>query len=331
MAVCLGDPEYGYYRRREPFGPGGDFVTAPDISQVFGELIGLWAVAAWTGLGAPERFVLAELGPGRGTMMADALRAARVRPAFLGAAEIVLVESSPRLREVQAAALSGTGVAWRERADDLPDGPLIVLANEFFDALPVYQYVRTAGGWAERVIGLDAAGRLQFGLRPGIAPPSDGSPAAPGAVLEHRPAAEAIVEALARRIASDGGAALAIDYGHSGGFGDTLQAIRGHRYEDPLAAPGEADLTAHVDFAALARAAERGGAEAAPLLTQGAFLARLGIARRAAVLAQGKPPEIRAGIAAAVERLAGPAGMGTLFKVLGVGPRGVVLPGFDPR
>ncbi|MBN9021046.1 MAG: SAM-dependent methyltransferase, partial [Rhizobiales bacterium] len=178
MAMCLGDPEHGYYMAREPFGRDGDFVTAPEVSQVFGELIGLWAVATWMAMGSPPAFVLAELGPGRGTLMADLLRAARIRPAFLAAAGVHLVESSPRLRAVQEATLSGHGVTWHAAIDTLPAAPAIIVANEFFDALPIRQYVRTGTGWAERMVGLDGEGRLAFGPRPVEAAPVPSAPVA---------------------------------------------------------------------------------------------------------------------------------------------------------
>ena len=385
MAACLGDPVDGYYTRREPFGRAGDFVTAPEVSQMFGELIGLWAVATWEAMGAPTRFVLAELGPGRGTLMADLLRAARVRPAFRAAAEVHLVETSPRLRSLQEIALAANGmrIAWHDRVDDLPAGPLLVIANEFFDALPIRQFVKTEGGWAERMVGLDDKGALSFGLRAveglpdlshgerrphlshgersdragyrvdpgeGMSPllkgsnpsPASRSPIAsatsphgrgdspPGAVLELSPAATAIMEAIAGKIAADGGAALVVDYGYEGpAFGDTLQAVRAHRYADPLAEPGDADLTAHVDFAALAEAARAAGAMPRPLFPQGAFLRHLGLDARAARLAAGKDAPTRAAIAAAAERLAGAGAMGDLFKVLAVAHAGLALPVCD--
>ncbi|MCW5697599.1 MAG: SAM-dependent methyltransferase [Bauldia sp.] len=365
MAACLGDPEHGYYRHRDPFGAAGDFVTAPEVSQMFGELIGLWCVAVWEAMGSPPRLVLAELGPGRGTLMADALRAAALRPAFREGATVALVETSPRLRDAQRAALAKLGVLprWVDRVEDLPDGPLLVIANEFFDALPIHQYVRTPEGWAERMVGLDADGKLAFGLRPmGDLPPSPGgggssrarqrsarggvthgaavshhpgrpTPADPpppgeGEVLELRPAADAIVAHLAGRIARDGGAALIVDYGHAEtAFGDTLQAVRGHRYDDPLAHPGEADLTAHVDFAAHARAAAAAGAGPTAVATQGAFLETIGIAHRAAALARGKGAAEAEAIGAALRRLTHPDEMGTLFKVLGIAAPGLPLPG----
>jgi NADH dehydrogenase [ubiquinone] 1 alpha subcomplex assembly factor 7 len=329
MAACLGDPIDGYYATREPFGRGGDFVTAPEISQIFGELVGLWAVATWQAMGAPEEIVLAELGPGRGTLVADALRAARIRPAFLGAARLHLVETSARLRQQQEAALAARSVSaeWHDRIDEIPRGLLILIANEFFDALPIRQFVRTGEGWAERMVGLDDAGRLVFGLRPVDETVRAG--AAEGSVVEVSPAAAAIVSGIGARIAGDGGAALIIDYGYQGpAFGDTLQAVRNHRFDDPLAAPGEADLTAHVDFGALARAAAEAGAEARPLASQGAFLAAMGLNERAAALTAGKDEAARAEIVAATERLAAPSGMGELFKVLVIAAPGLAVPPF---
>jgi NADH dehydrogenase [ubiquinone] 1 alpha subcomplex assembly factor 7 len=374
MALCLGDPEHGYYMARDPFGRGGDFVTAPEVSQVFGELIGLWAVATFEAMGSPSSFVLAELGPGRGTLMADLLRAARVRPAFLDAAQVQLVETSPRLRAVQEATLGPTAVAWHDALDSLPRGPAIVVANEFFDALPIRQFVRTTTGWAERMVGLDDAGGLAFGLRPLEAPLSSFPPSpsfrrkpesiaglaarpnpqdkmrqgsrwtpafagvtelvvtadAEPSIFETSPVAIAIMSSLAARVAVEGGAALIIDYGCEGpAFGDTLQAVRGHAYADPLAEPGEADLTAHVDFAALARAAVAAGAEPRRLVSQGDFLSRLGIGARAERLAAGKDDVAQATIASAVARLIAPEAMGDLFKVLALSHSGLALPAFD--
>jgi NADH dehydrogenase [ubiquinone] 1 alpha subcomplex assembly factor 7 len=333
MAVCLGDPEHGYYTTQEPFGRGGDFVTSPEISQVFGELIGLWAVATWEAMGSPASFVLAELGPGRGTLMADALRAARVRPGFLAAATVALVEISPRLRVAQAEAIAPLGIEplWRDRVDDLPAGPLIVIANEFFDALPVRQIVRTADGWAERMVGLGEKGDLAFGLRPVESAMADAAPGGlpAGTIVELRPAATAIASALGSRIARDGGAALVIDYGYAdGGFGDTLQALYRQLYDGALSHPGEADLTAHVDFSAIARAATTAGAVACPVVTQGEFLGILGIADRVRALAAGKPAEEQQAIGVAAHRLVHPDAMGTLFRVLAIGAPGLSLPGF---
>jgi SAM-dependent MidA family methyltransferase len=382
MALCLGDPEHGYYMRREPFGRAGDFITAPEVSQIFGELIGAWAIAAWEAMGAPERLALVELGPGRGTLMKDVLRVARLRPAFLAAARIHLVEASPRLRAIQRDTLAAAPVTWHGHVEELPDAPTILIANEFFDALPIRQFVRTATGWAERMIGLGDDGRLAFGLMPlkdADARPLPGGerafpPAEPQARLEERgegaassrygpfpssspphpvplptgergrgdegdafivefsSASTAIASALAARLARNTGAALIIDYGYEGpAAGDTLQAVARHRYVPPLESPGEADLTAHVDFAALADAARAAGALPRSLLTQGEFLARLGLEARAATLKRGKDPATVAAIDSAVARLAGPEAMGNLFKVLAISSRGLALPAFDDK
>jgi NADH dehydrogenase [ubiquinone] 1 alpha subcomplex assembly factor 7 len=332
IAMCLADPEHGYYMRREPFGRSGDFVTAPEISQMFGELIGLWAVAVWEMMEGPRPFALVELGPGRGTLMADILRTAKIKPAFLAAADVRLVEISPRLRELQRATLEkgGATARWHDRIEDIPRGPAIVIANEFFDALPVHQFEWADGHWSERVIGLTAEGALGFGRRPveqramAVAIPER-------AVVETSPAAKAVMSTLAARLKQQGGAALIVDYGSAEpGHGNTLQAVRAHKYDDVLAAPGEADVTAHVDFAALARAATAAGVEARTVMRQGEFLIRLGLVDRAKVLGRGKDPKTRDLIAAAMERLAGPKAMGDLFKVLAISAPGLKLPVFDP-
>jgi len=327
MAACLGDAEHGYYMRRDPFGASGDFITAPEISQMFGELIGLWAVETWRRMGEPRAFVLAEFGPGRGTLMADALRAARLSPDFLAAARIALVETSPHLMAMQRARLVGHEIAFAARAEDLPEGPAIVIANEFFDALPIRQFVRVAGGYAERMVGV-VDDRLAFGLRPGAVIEGVMGDPPEGAVVETGGPATAVMANLAERIAALRGAVLAIDYGHDGGFGDTLQAMRRHAFVAPLDEPGTADLTAHVDFAALAASARAAGAAAFPLMTQGDFLIRLGLAERAGRLGAGKNTAAQQAIRAAAERLAGPDAMGTLFKVLVVARNGLVPPPF---
>ncbi len=331
MDACLSDPEHGYYMRREPFGRAGDFVTAPEISQMFGELVGLWAVATWEMMGEPRPFVLAELGPGRGTLMADILRTATVKPAFLAAANIHLVEISPRLREVQRTTLASAGTAlhWHGRVEDVAAGPAIFIANEFFDAMPIRQFQWSGGRWAERVVGIGADGGLAVGLKPvAQRPPRVDLP--DGAVVEASTSGQAVVAAIAERLAATGGAALIIDYGSGKpGYGDTLQAVRQHKYAHPLAAPGEADITAHVDFVALARAATAAGAQCRAVIGQGEFLVRLGLVQRANVLGRGKDTGTRDAIAAAMERLAGPKGMGDLFKVLALSAPGLKLPVFD--
>jgi len=336
MALCLSHPRHGYYLTRDPLGADGDFTTAPEISQMFGELIGLWAAEVWRSMGAPARLVLVELGPGRGTLMSDALRAARVLPAFLAAVEVHLVETSPALRARQEAMLRAAGrpVRWHERLETVPPGPAIVIANEFFDALPIRQFVRAGDGWRERLVGLDAGGRLAFGLA-GAPSPAIDVPAPEGAVLEWPAIGIEIAGALAERLAAQGGAALVVDYGRAGpAFGDTLQAVRRHAFADPLDAPGEADLTAHVDFARLASAAEARGAASHGSIAQGAFLRALGIEARAAALARRAGPDQAQAIQAALARLTGSAQnqMGELFKAVALThPHLSPPPGFPPR
>lgn len=336
MGMCLGDPEHGYYMAREPFGEAGDFITAPDVSQMFGELIGAAVVETWDGLGRPAPFNLVELGPGRGTLMADLLRVARRVPTFFAAARLHLVETSPRLRARQAEALAGQPLrpTWHDRIDTLPAGPILVVANEFFDALPIRQFEWRDGAWRERVVGLDAAGGLAFGLGPATLPAGPGQgragPPPEGAVVEVSPIGVEIMTALARRVVADRGLVLAIDYGYAGpAFGDTFQAIRAHTHVDTLGRPGEADLTAHVDFAALAAAARRVGATVHGPVEQGDFLLALGLAERAGRLGADKDAATRADLVSQVARLAGPEEMGSLFKVVAVTPPGVVPPGFS--
>jgi NADH dehydrogenase [ubiquinone] 1 alpha subcomplex assembly factor 7 len=331
MAACLSDPDHGYYMTREPFGASGDFVTAPEISQMFGELIGLWAVEAWQRMGRPAPFVLAEIGPGRGTLMADALRAARLLPDFERAARIVLVETSPRLEKIQRNRLKQHDISWARSVTELPAGPAILIANEFFDALPVRQFVRSSDGWSERMVGIEDH-RLAFADRPAPDFAGPQPPPAEGTIVESAEASAEIMDILARRIAAQGGTLLAIDYGHDGeGHGDTLQAVRAHEFDPPLAHPGEADLTVHVNFQALASTARTAVATAWPLLTQGEFLLALGLLDRAGRLGAGKPASMQADIRAAAERLASPNAMGTLFKVLCVTDPGIRLPPFAPE
>ena len=320
MAEALGHPTHGYYITRDPLGAGGDFTTAPEISQMFGEMIGLWCVATWRRMGEPSSFALAELGPGRGTLMADALRAARLEPRFLAAAQLHLVETSPALREKQKAALAAHHPTWHADFGGVPDAPLLLVANEFFDALPIRQFERTADSWRERLVGHDGE-KFSFVLSP--CEPDETLPAgAPiGAIAEISPASLHIARAVGERLARHGGAALAIDYGYvrtedSRAWGETLQALRGHRRHDPLEAPGQADLTAHVDFSALARAARDAGALTHGPLPQGLFLKALGIELRALRLARDATPEQRTAIDAALHRLTHADGMGLLFKTL---------------
>ncbi|AWB20986.1 methyltransferase [Methylobacterium currus] len=336
MALCLGHPVHGYYRTRDPLGAAGDFTTAPEISQIFGELLGLWTAEVWYGLGRPAPFRLVELGPGRGTLMADALRALRAAaPDCLAAADLHLVETSPTLRAAQERALANAAPTWHDAIDTLPGGPAILIANEFFDALPVRQYQRTERGWCERRVGLNGDA-LAFGLSPDPTPeitaPEIAPHAAPGAILTLPAVALDLIRQIAGRLAREGGALAAIDYGDLyGGTADTLQAVARHRFADPLAAPGETDLTAQVDFAALARAAAGEGAVVHGPVTQADFLLALGLAQRAERLAARANPVQAAAVKAGADRLIDrtPRDMGHLFKVMGLaGPGQPGLPGF---
>jgi SAM-dependent MidA family methyltransferase len=323
MALCLTDPAHGYYTTRDPLGERGDFVTSPEISQMFGELIGLWMAAVWKQMGEPPNLRVIELGPGRGTMINDAMRAAKVMPAFREAAVLDLVEISPALKAVQEKTLEQLPVPmfWHAALKDVPPGPAIIVANEFFDALPVSQALKTVDGWHERVIEVDPAGNLAFTLAARPLPhferllPQRVRDAPQDSVFEWR--ADAVAMEMARRVASSGGAALVIDYGHAESApGETLQAVGRHAYVDPLTAPGTIDLTAHVDFAALSRAAEAMGAKSFGPVEQSEFLRRLGVETRAAALKAKATSAAAAGIDTALARLTGHGrtGMGTLFK-----------------
>ncbi|MFE3839356.1 class I SAM-dependent methyltransferase [Pseudogemmobacter sonorensis] len=328
MTECLLHPRHGYYATRDPFGTGGDFITAPEISQMFGELLGLALAQYWLDLGTPAPFTLAETGPGRGTLMADVLRATRGVPGFHAAARVALVEASAHLRGVQAQVLADYPVEWLPDAAALPEGPLFLLANEFFDALPIRQFTRRGGGWSETMVGLSETGALGFGHAPPL-PLAALEPRltdlAEGDTVEICPAAVPVMQSIAGRVARHGGLALIVDYGDWHSRGDTFQALRAHRYIHPLSDPGAADLTAHVDFAALARAAGAAGAACA-YTTQGDLLNRLGLPQRAAKLAErltGGPLEAHL---AAVRRLTAAQEMGTLFKALAVHPPGAPPP-----
>lgn len=332
--ACLQDPEHGYYRRQVAIGAAADFVTAPEISQVFGELVGLWCAVVWQQMGAPSSVRLIELGPGRGTLMRDALRAAQLVPAFRAAVKVELIESNAALELIQREVLGGEDVpiAWSGGLAS-GSGPVIVVANEFLDALPAGQLIFRAGAWHTRCVGLDRSDQLAFhdgpavadvALPAGLAAPSDGD------IFETR--SQAFGE-LAEKLAKLGApiAGLFIDYGHDKpGFGDTLQAVSAHRYAAPFEAPGEADLTAQVDFHSFADALHRHGLVCDGPLPQGEFLGRLGAVERASRLMAANPA--RAGeIEAGVARLIAPSGMGSRFQVLGI--RSVdlaLLPAFSP-
>lgn len=329
MADCLMHPQHGYYATHDPLGAAGDFTTAPEISQMFGELIGLALAQAWMNQGCPAPIALAELGPGRGTLMADALRATSGVPGFHDALSVHLVETSPALRQSQARLIPDA--IWHDSAATLPDAPLFVVANEFFDALPIRQFLRDGEGWREKMVGL-SDGALGFGL-------SETTPIAllqdrlndtkDGDLVEHCPALPAITAALSTKIESFGGCALIIDYGDWTSQGDTLQALRSHKRIDPLTAPGQSDLTAHVDFAAIAEHSHP--ARFSRLTPQGVFLERLGIVQRAQALAGGLSGEALKSHIAAHRRLTHRSEMGELFKVIGIYPSNAAPPpGLEP-
>lgn len=325
MAAALGHADHGYYITHDPLGADGDFTTAPEISQVFGELIGLWAAVVWQQMGCPDRTLLVECGPGRGTLMSDALRAAKSLPGFVETIELHLVETSPALRRRQSEALTGHLPQWHDTIDSVPSGPTILIANEFFDALPIRQLIRTQTHWAERCVDIGedgfvfvTGGRIDPAVQ--NLPQNTPSPiqhAEPGDIFETSPVSQEIAGAVAARLAASGGAALIVDYGHPvSGLGDTLQALRRHAYADPLTEPGTIDITAHVDFAALAETARQNGAQAFGPVPQYQFLRALGISQRTGQLTRNADPDTAARLALGSKRLIDPDDMGTLFKVM---------------
>ena len=342
MAAALGHPKYGYYLGKDPFGVRGDFITAPEISQMFGELIGLWCVICWRQMERPEVVHLVELGPGRGTLMADALGAARAAPDFIDAMRLHLVETSPALRARQGENLGEYAPRWHARLDGVPDGRMILIANEFFDALPVQQFERTGKGWVERLVQFDAASdQFRFTLATGAAEPDAPLPASVlhaarqtvplGAIGEVSPEGRALARDIGGRLARSGGVALIVDYGHERSApGETLQAVKGHRYHDVLADPGAADLTAHVDFEALAAAAAGAGAATFGPVSQGAFLGSLGIDARTEALLEGASPGQARDLRSGLRRLVASGEMGVLFKALCLAhPGQSAPPGFE--
>ena len=327
MEICLTHPDHGYYITRDPLGRGGDFITAPEVSQMFGEMLGLWAASVWKQMGSPATLRLVELGPGRGTMMMDALRATRIVPDFLEAVRVHLIEINPALRAKQRATLAKSNVPleWHDRVTDVPAGPCIVLANEFFDALPVRQAIKIEGQWFERCITIGERERLIYTASSEPIPRFDAllpqalRDAANGAIFEWRN--DEAMMALASHVRDNGGAALVIDYGHvRSDIGDTFQAIAQHVFADPLTTPGEADLTAHVDFEALANAAEDMRARVHGPVEQGEFLLHLGIENRALSLMAKAQHDAAENVASGLRRLTSRErdGMGALFKVMGL-------------
>lgn len=338
MALCLFDPQHGYYTTRDPFGRDGDFTTAPEISQMFGELVGAWLVASWRQIGSPSGPLIAEIGPGRGTLMNDVARTIdRLAPDLLADASFNLIETSDRLAEVQAKTLerSPGKFSWLKSIAELPAEPLLIVGNELFDAVPTRQYVKTSAGWRERCIDIDADGNLIFtagagSLDPTLMP-SNANAAPEGAIFEIAPARSALMQQIAEHICRHQGAALFFDYGHlQSGVGYTLQAVLKHQYDDPLAHPGEADLTSHVDFAALADATRQAGLSPY-FATQGDFLLRLGLLERAGALGANGDAAMRERLTGEVNRLAGPDAMGELFKVLAFATATDAPAGFDAQ
>jgi SAM-dependent MidA family methyltransferase len=337
MALCLSDPQDGYYMTRDPFGRGGDFTTAPEVSQMFGELVGAWIATTWRALGASKRTMVTEIGPGRGTLIKDIARTlTRIAPDLHNATRYKLIETSSKLAWAQATTLQGTGgkFDWYKSIDELPKRPMIIVGNELFDAIPVRQYVKTDSGWRERLVDIDAEENLRFVAGPGsledslLPPGADEAPA--GMIVEVAPARSALMQKIAERIARYGGAGLFIDYGYGKpSLGDTLQALRKHEYDDPLAHPGEADITTHVDFAALGATARQAGLQAR-FTAQGRFLLRMGLLERAGALGANASEEVRERLRGEVERLAALEQMGDLFKVFGIAPPGIDLAGFAP-
>jgi NADH dehydrogenase [ubiquinone] 1 alpha subcomplex assembly factor 7 len=334
MAAVLTDPARGYYRSGDPLGAGGDFTTAPEISQLFGELIGAWLIDCWNQAGRPKPVRLVELGPGRGTLMQDALRAGRILPEWLEAVELHLVEINPALRGLQGERLAPYQPQWHDALDSVPDGPVLLVANEFLDALPIRQLMFAGNTWRERLIAWSERSGFHFTLSATPSPlaalvPPDLSGGAEGSLVELSPAAIGIATEAARRISAFGGAALLIDYGRmEPSTGESLQAVKEHRPVGIFDAPGTADLSAHVDFGTLSRAASEAGATTFGPVTQGDFLAELGITLRADRLKRDADPTEAGRIDEAVERLVGSDAMGSLFKALAIAQSGVHPAGF---
>ncbi|MDG1738011.1 MAG: SAM-dependent methyltransferase [Paracoccaceae bacterium] len=326
MGTCLLHPQHGYYATRDPFGQSGDFITAPEISQMFGELVGLALAQNWLEQGSPARFTLAEVGPGRGTLMADILRATKGVTGFHDAAQVYLVEASETLQGIQAETLKDINVQWASDVNALPDAPLWLVANEFFDALPIRQFQRADTGWCERLVHVDEQGQLGFGLaqKSAFADLENRlEDTKLGDVVETCAIATAITRIISELIETHGGCALFIDYGDWHSLSDTFQAVKAHQISDPFEEPGQADLTAHVDFEALAMAGPTAYSRVTP---QGVFLERLGIVQRAQALAQNLSGETLESHISAFRRLTHPDEMGTLFKVMALYPHGAKPP-----
>jgi len=335
MSICLSHPEHGYYTTGQPFGKQGDFTTAPEISQMFGELLGLWAAVVWQQMGAPDKVQLIELGPGRGTLMSDALRAGEGVPGFINAISVDMVETSPILMALQKQTLTDAGVKsqWHQTIEDVPSGPSIIIGNEFLDALPIRQWVKDGDHWKERCVNvIDDRFEFTLGDQVDLSDiPEVFRQTSDGDILETSSITTDIIQKISARLCQFGGVAVFIDYGHSAtGLGETLQAVKNHGYAEPLLDPGQQDLTAHVDFAAVARAAKEIGARPWGPITQGDLLERLGISARATSLLASATKEQAIELASARQRLTAPDGMGRLFKAIAIShPDAPAPPAFE--
>ncbi len=341
MGECLGHPKHGYYMHKDPFGSKGDFTTAPEVSQMFGEMLGMWIANAWQDLGQKTPVKLIELGPGRGTLMADILRVLNIVPQLKENLSVHLVEMSPTLMAAQKQSLSAvdkTPVHWHKSIADVPEGFSFIIANEFFDALPVHQFEMTDKNWRERVVDVDNDSLAT--LITALAAPSPAlfmtdevlrNSAKNGDIIETSPLSITIMAEISRRIASHGGAGLIIDYGYKkAALGDSLQAMKNHAFCQIFETPGEADITAHVNFEVLAKCASECGLDIFGATTQGAFLKQLGIEMRAEKLKSNATPEQKQDVDAAIKRLTGDKEMGTLFKVMAVQNKDMPKPvGFE--
>ena len=334
MHWCMADPQHGYYAKQKAIGAKGDFITAPEISQMFGELIGVWTIATWQELGAPTKFNLVELGPGKGTLMKDLLRAARSCPEFLAGANVQMIETSDALAAAQRELLAQhSNINWHQSIKDIPAIPTILIGNEFLDVLPIRQYVKVNKEWRERAVGLDESGNLTWTIGNATLEttslPENAQSEPDGALFEISTIRESFIINTAEVLKESTGAALFIDYGHkSTGFGDTLQAMRNHEYAEILGEPGMADLTAHVDFGALLEVAKASEVQCQPIATQGEFLLSLGLLERAGTLGAGQSVEVQNRLKGEAERLALPHEMGNLFKVFGFSNPKIDMPGF---
>lgn len=330
MELALAHPEHGYYRKQDPLGARGDFITAPEISQIFGEMIGIWCAQVWMQMGGGP-ISLVELGPGRGTLMADLLRASKKVPDFHDSITIHMVETSPTLAHTQYVRLrhEHPRVEWLDTIDELPDSPTILVANEFFDALPIKQFVMTDDGVRERRVAYKEDAFVFENGPAGLQLAKSGQTIPPGTIMEQCPAARTTLRTLAARLKMHGGAALVIDYGYLGeAHHDTLQAMKSHAFHPVLKDPGEVDLTAHVDFSTMMQIARDGGLSVPPLVTQGEWLVRMGAQMRAEMLLKHAQAPHRDLIITGLQRLVSPQAMGSLFKVMGMSAQPIELPGF---